>query len=88
MAIGTIETIELPTAIKCVQSYKRRSQIPIVQHHISSTFVKKQDIPTRGTMVKGMTVNDTNELIITWIDIFKKMKVGIMVVDENGKLKN
>ncbi|CAG2253948.1 unnamed protein product [Mytilus edulis] len=87
MSIATIETIELPTAIKCVQSYKRRSQIPIV-HHISSTFVKKQDILTRGTMVNGISVNDTNELIITWIDIFKRMKVGIMVVDENGKLKN
>ncbi|XP_071142094.1 uncharacterized protein [Mytilus edulis] len=87
MSLATIETIELPTAIKRVQSYKRRSQIPIV-HHISSTFVKKQDIQTRGTMVKGITVNYTNEIIITWIDIFKKMKVGIMVVDENGKLKN
>ncbi|VDI20347.1 Hypothetical predicted protein [Mytilus galloprovincialis] len=39
-------------------------------------------------MVKGISVNDTNELIITWIDIFKKKKVGIIVVDENGKLKN
>ncbi|VDI15915.1 Hypothetical predicted protein [Mytilus galloprovincialis] len=81
-SIGTIETNEVPTSTRFVKRKKRQSQIPIVHQHGLPSFVQNQSITINKT-VRGITVNEKDELIITASVLH--LVNEILVYDNNEK---
>ncbi|XP_071142093.1 uncharacterized protein [Mytilus edulis] len=82
-SIGTIETKEVPASTKFVKRKKRQSQVSIVHRQDLPSFIHKNVI-TETNVVRGITVNEKNELII--INVFFWLH-EIVIYDNNEKLK-
>ncbi|XP_071124361.1 uncharacterized protein [Mytilus edulis] len=82
-SLGSIELIEVQSAVKFVQKKKCQSQMPIVQPLSLPNFVHKRDLEIENARIYGMTINDNNEVIL----VDNNDCGRILVYDDNDNYK-